>query len=265
TRPMTPFSPSRRTLLGLAAGLPFLAAAGRVPLAAEPISRLDTKWWRERHEAKLAELRRGPVDLVFLGDSITQNYEKSGPEPFQNFVPVWQRFYGDRHALNLGFVGDATSHLLWRIYHGEIDGIAPKAAIILIGANNLGRVHWPADDNIAGIAAVVDATRRKLPRTKILLLGILPSERSAWATETTVATNRGLAARYGNNAAPDLTYMDIGGVFMRNGAFDRDLFYDPRLSPPEPPLHPTPEGQARMAAAIEPMLAQMMGDRVHGK
>jgi lysophospholipase L1-like esterase len=226
---------------------------------------MDTPWWRERHEAKLAELHRGPVELVFLGDTITQDYERSGPPPWPDYVPVWQRFYGDRHALNLGFSGDATSHLLWRIEHGEIDGIAPKAAVILIGANNLGRLHWPADANVRGVEAVVDATRQKLPHAKILLLGILPSERSAWATETTIETNRGLAAIYGNGAASGVTYLDVGPVLMRNGAADAALFVDPKLSPPAPPLHPTAEGQARMAAAIEPTLAQMLGDRVHGR
>src|SRR4029077_5392043 len=135
-------------------------------------------WWRERHGAKLAEIRRGRVDLVFLGDSITQNYEKSGPPAWQDFRPVWQRFYGDRNAVNLGFNGDATSHLLWRIENGEIDKIAPQVAVILIGANNLGRLHWSADDTLAGIDAIVAQLRRRLPRTRLMLLGILPSDRT---------------------------------------------------------------------------------------
>jgi lysophospholipase L1-like esterase len=238
-------------------------AQGRTPAAAQPIERADG-WWQQRHRAKLAELRRGPVDLVFLGDSITQDYEQAGPPAWRDFRPVWNRYYGDRHALNLGFSGDATSHLLWRIEHGEVDGIAPKAAIILIGANNLGRLHWPTEDNVRGVEAVVAATRRKLPHTKVLLLGILPSERTAWATRTTIDTNRALAAIYGGNAVPDVTYLDIGSVFMTGGRLNRSLYLDPLLTPPEPPLHPTPEGQARMAAAIEPTLARLLGDRPHG-
>jgi lysophospholipase L1-like esterase len=198
---------------------------------------------------------------VLLGDSITQDYETAGPPAWNDFRPVWQRFYGDRNAINLGFSGDATSHLLWRIEHGEIDGIAPKVAIILIGANNLGRLHWPADENIVGIDTVVGETRRRLPQTKILLLGILPSERSDWATRTTLEVNRALATQYG--ATADVTYLDVGAVFMRGGAVDRSLFLDPLLQPPAPPLHPTADGQARMAAAIEPTLARLMGDRNH--
>ena len=244
----------RRALLAA----PLVMAAGKVPLAATPLSRMDTPWWRERHLAKLAELKRGPVDLVFLGDSITQNWERAGPEPWANFAPVWQRLYGPRHAVNLGFKGDATSHLLWRMKNGELDGISPKAAVILIGANNLGRLHWPAADTIAGIGAVVTEARLRLPRTRLLLLGVLPSERSPWATATTLEINRGLAAAYGSGGTAGLVYRDVSAVFMKNGAFDRTQFYDPLLKPPEPPLHPTAQAQERMALAIEAMLGVMM-------
>ena len=253
---------TRRRLLAAA---PIVAARPRAhpPLAAVPISRLQLAWWRERHEAKLAEIRRGRVDLVFLGDSITQNYEKSGPPAWQDFRPVWERFYGDRRAVNLGFSGDATSHLLWRIANGEVADIEPKVAIILIGANNLGRLHWPADDDVEGIRAVVAETRKRLRAARILLLGILPSERTEWATRTTQDVNAALARLYGDAPETGVTFLNVGSVFTRNGAFDRGLFYDPLLTPPEPPLHPTAEGQARMAAAIEPTLAKLMGDRNH--
>jgi len=251
---------SRRAVL-LAALL--LLGAGRLPPAAMPISRDSLQWWHDRHEAKLAELHRGPVDLVLLGDSITQNYERDGPETSQDFRPVWQRFYGDRHAVNLGFKGDATSHLLWRMEHGELDGIAPKAAVILIGANNLGHLHWSAADTVQGIEAVVAEARRKLRHAKLLLMGILPSVRSDWATQTTREANAALAARYGAGAVPGVTYVDVSPVFVARGAVDQSLFYDPRLTPPEPPLHPTADGQARMAEAIEPTLSAMLGDKPH--
>lgn len=235
------------------------APAEHVVLAATPISRMDVKWWRTRFEEKQQELRKGPVNLIFLGDSITQDYELSGPPEWRDFSPIWRRFYGDRHAVNLGFSGDATSHLLWRIEHGETDGISPKVAVILIGANNLGRLHWSAEDTVAGIGVIIDQLHHRLPHTKLLLLGVLPSDRSAWATETTTAINHALAARYGHGG--DVTYLDVGHVFMRNGKLDRDLFLDPKLEPPEVPLHPAAEGQALMAEAIEPTLASLLGDR----
>lgn len=246
--------------LVLAAPALLLGAADRVPLAALPLSRMETGWWRARHQEKLAEIRMRRVDLIWLGDSITQDWEGRGPPDWQDFAPVWQRFYGDRNAVNLGFKGDNTGHLLWRMANGEIDGIQPKAAVVLIGANNMGRVHWSAPQTIAGINAVVDNLRLRLPTTQVLLLAVLPSVRSKWVTRTTEEINRGLAARYGGGAVADVTYMNLGGLFMRDGQVDRAAFYDDLLDPADPPLHPTAAAQTRMAEAIEPVLAAMLGD-----
>ena len=233
------------------------------PLAAVPIARLDLPWWRARHEAKLAEARRGPVDLVLPGDSITQQLEDTGPQPFHDFRPVWQRFYADRHTLDLGFSGDATSHLLWRIEHGEIDGLAPKAAMILIGANDLGRLHWSAPDTVRGIEAIVAETHRRLPRTKLLLLGVLPSDRGEWTLRTGAEINAALARRFGSGAVPYVTFRDLSPLFLKDGAVNRALFLDPQSTPPAPSLHPSPEGMARLAAAVEPTLSVMLGDKPH--
>jgi lysophospholipase L1-like esterase len=237
------------------------AAQARTVLAAVPISRMDLSWWRARFDAKQAELRDRHPALVFYGDSITQDWERSGPPAWMDFAPVWQRFYGDRNAVNLGFIGDTTASLLWRIDNGEATGIAPKVAVILIGANNLGHLHWSADDTVLGIDAIVSELRHRLPTTRLLLLGILPSERSDWATETTLAVNRRLAQEYPHGGA--VTFLDVGHVFMRGEKLDRDLFLDPRKTPPEQPLHPTAQGQALIAEAMEPTLASMLGERAH--
>ena len=244
---------SRRALLAgsVAAAVPAEAA----PLAATPLSR-DLPWWRARHEAKLRERTLRPVDLVFLGDSITQQYEKP------DYQPVWQRFYGDRHPLNLGFIGDATSHLLWRIESGEVDGLSPHAAVILIGANNLGHLHWSAEDTVAGIDAVVAATRRRLPRTRLVLVSVLPSDRGPWVWDSTRRINRALAARHADILV-DVTPLFVEGGPSGSGHVDVSQFADPLLPRPAPALHPTPAAQARMAAALEPAVARAMGDRVH--
>jgi len=237
------------------------AAVARSILAAVPISRMDLPWWRTRFVAKQAELHATHPKLIFLGDSITQNWERHGPPDWADYVPVWQRFYGDRDAIDLGFNGDTTASLIWRLRNGELDGIAPKVAVVLIGANNLGRVHWSAEDTVAGIDTIIAELHRRLPHTKVVLLGVLPSERTAWASETTVAINHALAAKYAHDGF--VSFLDVGHVFLRDGRLDRSLFYDPKLTPPEAPLHPTARGMALMAAAMEPTLAALFGDRNH--
>jgi len=253
---------SRRWLLAAPFAVALAPAAeARGVLAATPIARLDLVWWRERHQAKLAELRRVRPNLIFLGDSITQDWENAGPEPWRNFVPEWQRYYGDRNAVNLGFKGDTTASLLWRIKNGETDGITPKVAVILIGANNLGRLHWSAEDTVLGIAAIIGELHKRLPMTRVLLLSVLPSERSDWTTQTTLMINHALTTQYAHD--PVVTYVDVTAVFMTDGRLNRDLYLDPKLTPPDPPLHPSAQGQALMSAAMEPALAGLLGDKLH--
>jgi lysophospholipase L1-like esterase len=237
-----------------------LTCAASLPPAALPYSRMALPWWKARFEAKQAELHQR-VDLVWLGDSITQNFEQSGPQDWRDFAPVWQHFYGDRHAVNLGFKGDATAHLLWRIEHGETDGISPHLAIILIGANNFGHLHWPAEPTLEGIETIIATLHQRLPATKILLLGVLPSIRSAWVDENTAALNRMLAQRYGTGSDPQVHFADLTSLFLKDGRVDKEAFLDGHLTPPDPPLHPSAATQARMAAAIEPMVSTLMGDR----
>lgn len=237
-------------------------AALSASIATTPISRLDTPWWRHRFDEKQSELRHGRVDLLWLGDSITQDWERSGPEAWRNFAPIWQRFYGDRRAVNLGFRGDSTCHLLWRLQHGELDGINPRAVILLIGANNFGRIHTDAGQTYDGIVRALGTLHHRLPTTKVLLLGVLPSIRSQWVSTNTRLLNARLAqlpAREGSW----LHYVDASPIFERDGRVDPARYMDPLLTPPDPPLHPTAAAQGDLAAAIEPSVVAMLGDRVH--
>src|SRR5271165_5317184 len=193
------------------------AGADTAPPNAGPIGRLDDLNWKARHEAKLLEASSRPVHLVLLGDSIMANYELKGPEPLRDYSGAWQRYYADRYALNLGFSGDGTRHLLWRIMHGEIDGIVPKVAVILIGTNDIGWLHRTAADTVVGIDAVVAELHLRLPATKILLVGLLPSDRGTWVQEATAEINTALAAHYGNGQMPYVTYRDVSSAFLKDG------------------------------------------------
>jgi hypothetical protein len=85
---------------------------------------------------------------------------------------VWQRRRPIRTQSR--FLGDETRHLLWRIMHGEIDGTAPKVAVLL-GTNDIGWLQRTATDTLAGIDAMVAELHLRLPATKIPLVGLLPS------------------------------------------------------------------------------------------
>ncbi|MXV06362.1 GDSL-type esterase/lipase family protein [Xanthomonas sp. LMG 9002] len=224
-----------------------------------PADRLQEAWWAERHQQVLAQVRAHPdAPLLLIGDSITQNYEKA-QAPDQDFQSTWQTFYGSRGALNLGFSGDATEHVLWRLQHGEVDGLRPKVAVLLIGTNNTGRDGHSAADTVRGIDAVVATLEQRLPRTRILLLGLLPSALSAQKSARDAEVNRALAVRYGDH--PRVAYLDIGTVFQRaDGTLEQGLFYDPRQRPGSGALHPDTRGQRRMAEAIEPTLARLLDE-----
>ena len=131
--------------------------------------------WLTRHEGFLAEAKRGGIDVLFLGDSITDFWR----DPNRGLA-VWQRNYAPLHAANFGISADRTQHLLWRLEHGEVDGLSPKVVVLLIGTNNTG---WESDlktprnttaETIEGVTLVVKTLRAKLPQAKLLLLAVFP-------------------------------------------------------------------------------------------
>jgi len=198
-----------------------------------------------RHERTVSRVKQGPVDLLMIGDSITQGWNGEGRQ-------VWERFYASRRAVNLGFSSDRTEQVLWRLQHGEIEGIHPKVAVVMIGTNNSGGRHDPPEETAAGVQAIVMQIRAKLPETKILLLGIFP--RGATATDPLRRMNglindrlRGLAD------GRHLFYLDLSHVFLdQEESVRRDLMPDL--------LHPNEQGYQLWAEAMEPQLKVLLGD-----
>src|SRR5262252_3849901 len=123
--------------------------------------------WNQLHEGFLKRAKEGKIDLLFLGDSITQGWGNNA---------VWQKHYGALHAANFGIGGDTTENVLWRIQNGEIEGISPKVVVLLIGTNNFGLEGHPPDGIAKGVATIVQTLRKKLPSTKVLLLAIFPRD-----------------------------------------------------------------------------------------
>ena len=223
-----------------------------------PQDRLQEAWWAQRHQAVLEAVHQHPeTALLMIGDSITNDFDKAEP-PDQDMQPIWQQFYAPRHALNLGFSGDTTEHVLWRLDHGEVDGLHPKAAVLLIGTNNTGNFNETAEQTEAGIDAVIGDMEQKLPATKILLLSILPSGLAEDKVARDRKVNDYLAACYSED--PRVSYLDLSSLFYKNGSLNQALFYDPRMPWHGSALHPDTVGHRMMAEAIEPALAELMGD-----
>lgn len=130
-----------------------------------PATRSTPTNWMSRHEKFVEQAKKGGIDLLFMGDSITDFWRNRGSN-------VWDKFYAPLHAANFGIGGDRTQHVLWRIENGELDGIHPKVCVLLIGTNNSG--DDSPDDIATAIKLIVDETHAKIPGTEILLLGIFP-------------------------------------------------------------------------------------------
>lgn len=232
--------------------LPLWAQAS-VNLATAPISRMDLPWWRARFEMSLQQAQQDPnAQILWLGDSITQYWQRSGGHTYDDILPVWNEYYAPYHALDFGMIGDTTANLIWRLNHGQIAHLHPRIIIILIGANNLGHVHWGAPQSIPGIEAVVANAHNKIPNAHIILLGILPSIRSTWVDTQTRTINAALAAHYQHSDFVE--FADLGSLFIKNRKVDGTLFVDPHLRPPEPALHPNAEGMRRIAIRLAPLI-----------
>ncbi len=202
-------------------------------------------WWMPQHERNVARVRQGQVDLLMIGDSITQGWNDEGRR-------VWERYYGHRRAVNLGFNSDRTEQVLWRLQHGEIDGIHPKVAVVMIGTNNSGTREDPPEDTAAGVRAIVTLLRVRLPETKILLLGIFP--RGATATDSLRRLNGAINDRLRGFAdGQHVHYLDLGHLFLdRDGRLKRDLMPDL--------LHPNEQGYQVWAEGMEAQLKALLGE-----
>jgi len=184
--------------------------------------------------------------LIFIGDSITHFWERTGKD-------VWNKFYGKRNAVNLGISGDQTQHVLWRLDHGNIDGISPKLAVVMIGTNNAGNAHDTAEETAEGVKAIVDRLRAKLPQTKILLLAIFPRGPNSQdpIRQVNAKTNE-IISKLADGKM--VFYLDIGPKLLQaDGTLGKDVMPDL--------LHPGPKGYEIWAEAIEPTVAKLMGEK----
>jgi N-acetylglucosamine-6-sulfatase len=213
-----------------------------VNTATIPATRGDEKWWRERDIAKTEQAKQGIAELAFIGDSITQGWEGAGKD-------VWQQFYADRKPINLGFSGDRTEHVIWRLEHGNLAQIKPKVAVMMIGTNNTGHSMQEPREVAAGVRQILKILAERTPQTKVLLLGVFPRGQGPFDEQrlNNVAINDYIQKL---DDGQRVYYRDIGDAFLNeDGVLSRDIMPDL--------LHLSPQGYRLWAEAIEPTLKDL--------
>lgn len=198
----------------------------------------------ERHNLFLKEAADHPgCKLLFLGSSTTDFWPKRGKSSWEKLAAY--------EPLDFGVSGDRTEHVIWRITHGELEGIHPKVVVIQIGTNNIGhsaeeKPEWVA----AGIGKIVQIVRSKLPESKILLLGIFPCDVKGSRKRDGVAAVNAIVAKL--NEPPVIRYLDISAAFLdTEGEIPKDVMPDHQ--------HPSAKGYEIWYEKMLPVLKDLMG------
>lgn len=209
--------------------------------------------WVKRHEGFVEIAKKGDVDVLFLGDSITDFWARPGPAGGKK---VWDENFAHLKPANFGISADRTQHVLWRLENGEIDGIKPKVVVLMIGTNNTGlerdgvTVRNTTAETIAGVTAVVKTLRTKLPQSKIMLLAIFPrGEKPDFPQRAQIKEINDAIAKLDDGRM--IRYLDIGPKFLAaDGTLPKEIMPDL--------LHPGEKGYEIWAAAIKEPLAEML-------
>jgi len=201
-------------------------------------------WWQMRHNKKLEQAKNSKVDILLLGDSLTHGWEDAGREE------IWQQYYPLLTHFNIGFSGDRTEHVLWRLQHGAVDNIQAKVTVLLIGTNNTGHRMDPAQHTALGVKAIINELRVRMPQTKILLLAIFPRERSPFndMRKRNEDINQLISALSDEES---IFYLDISQQFLNNKKYlTSDVMPDL--------LHPNNRGYQVWAKSMRTQLLRLL-------
>jgi lysophospholipase L1-like esterase len=192
------------------------------------------------HQSFVERAKKGDVQVLFLGDSITQGWGNSDP---------WKKLSAHYKTANFGIGGDRTQHILWRITEGkELEGIDPQAIVLMIGTNNMG--DNSAAEIADGVTAIVKELNRQKPKAKVLLFGIFP--RSAKADDKVRAKIKDCNKQIAKlDDGKQVRYLDIGDQFLDpDGNLPKEIMPDY--------LHLSPKGYEIWAKAIEDELPKLL-------
>lgn len=196
--------------------------------------------WIDRHAAILELNKARSPKVVLIGDSITHFWGGAPKMGKVRGAASWARYLEPREAANLGFGWDMTQNVLWRLQNGEVDGLKPKAVILLIGTNNLQSDTVP--DILLGIDAIVSELRHRCPGAKVLVLALPRGSKTDPLRVKSAELAAALVAKHPGDQVLDLSPQFI----QEDGSIPRQLMSDL--------LHPTEKGYEIMGAAVDRQL-----------
>ncbi len=201
------------------------------------------KGWMKRHEGFVEIAKKGDVDVLLLGDSITDAWRQKGAEP------TFKKYFVPLKTANFGIGGDRTEHVLWRIQNGELEGITPKVVMLMIGTNNSGS---NSSEQIAeGITEIVKELQKRTPTTKILLLGVFPrAPKADHPVRAKIAKINEIVSKLDDGKR--VKYLDIGKKFLQDdGELTKEIMPDF--------LHLSQKGYEIWGDAVIPTIHAMLG------
>ncbi|HSW38125.1 MAG TPA: GDSL-type esterase/lipase family protein [Acidobacteriota bacterium] len=202
-------------------------------------------FFRQKHQDNLAVAKKGDIDVLFMGDSIT-DFWRNADGPFAG-KPVFDKYFGHLKVANFGIAGDTTQGVLYRLQNGEGQGFSPEGVMLMIGTNNIGRNTGP--EIAEGIGAVVLRLQKDFPEAKILLLGIFPRGPANDPMRKTIREINSIIA--GLHDGDRVHYLDIGDKFLdAEGNIPLQVMSDG--------LHPGPEGYEIWAEAVREPLDKLI-------
>ena len=230
------------------------------PSTTSPEEIKDGYWHGQYQRVNRQVARADKAEIVFFGDSITWHWSLGGGIG----QGVWKEKYSSYNPINMGNSGDITPVMLYRVTRGNLDfakAQQPKVAVLLCGTNNFvvtksdgGKVQWdlgancPPEDVAHGARAIAQVFRRRLPRTRVIMMGILPvSNKTKWAKCQQVnAVNAALACN-----KSEVVYLDLQDKFLQSdGSINKQLFTDG--------THLTAEGYRVWAKSLDPVVSEIM-------
>ena len=196
--------------------------------------------WLKLHEThvKTVQANQGPLDVLLVGDSITIQWGES-----------WKKHFPDFKAVNIGIGGDKTQNVLWRLDHGGVDGLQPKAIVLMIGNNNMFFTPETSIEAAAkGIEMCLKNLREKFPAAAIIIAKILPAHAPGNRFYEDIKKTNAALDPLKLDSDPNVKVLDLWADFTNaDGTIKKDLFTPDNI-------HLSPAGYAVYAERLKPLL-----------